>query len=87
MMLSAVSLQQTIKRPTQKMETTNLPMADRLLTLRKISGLEVSFYEKNGVKHFVFGPPSKNVASFCTYPKAKAFAEGVAIGREINQTP
>ncbi len=48
-------------------------------TLARISGLPVTCYIKHGVRAFVFGVP--NVKTVCTYRKARAFAEGVAIGR------
>ena len=58
---------------------------DRLETLGKLSNLKVRLYEKNCVKYFIFAQCGRDVASFCTYPKAKAFAQGIKLGKEIAQ--
>ncbi len=60
-------------------------MKDRNTTLARISHLHVTNYLRLGVRYFVFGPKCKPVKSICTYRKAKVFAEGVAIGRELGK--
>jgi hypothetical protein len=61
-------------------------LLDRLVTLKGISGLEVSWYGTQDARYFVFGPKNQPVKTVCTYPKAKMFAEGVAYGRKLNAT-
>ena len=63
-------------------------MKDRINTLQQISKLPVSIYTESGThgmdhNYFVFGETNKPVKTVCTYPKAKLFAEGVALGRKI----
>ncbi len=56
---------------------------DRVETLVRITGLEVTRYEQGGVQYFVFGDPSQPLKSVCTYQKAKIFAEGYALGKQF----
>lgn len=58
---------------------------DRVNTLATLSELEVRFDRRNGINYFVFGPQEKVLKSVCTYRKAKVFAEGVALGRELGK--
>jgi hypothetical protein len=58
-------------------------LPDRVANLEKWSGLEVHYYFRRGVRYFVFGPPSRPIKTYHTYPKAKAFALGVAYGRKL----
>jgi hypothetical protein len=60
-------------------------MQDRADTLKHISGLEVRFYRRLGTNYFVFGGSKHTIKSVCTYRKAKVFAEGIAIGRELGK--
>ncbi len=60
-------------------------MKDRHATLTRLSGLNVNSYSRDGVRHFVFGPVDRNLKTVCTYRKARVFAEGVAIGRELSK--
>jgi hypothetical protein len=54
-------------------------------TLSDLSGLPVHAHSRNGVNYFVFGPEEQAVKSVCTYRKAKIFAQGVALGRELGK--
>lgn len=60
-------------------------MKDRHETLARIACLPVESYTRLGVRYFVFGPKDKPLKSVCTYRKARVFAEGVAIGRELGR--
>ena len=60
-------------------------MQDRIDTLERISGLVVKFYNRDGVNYFTFGGSKHALKTVCTYRKAKVFAEGVAIGRELGK--
>jgi hypothetical protein len=55
----------------------------RVKTLSTISGLPVmvSWDAPHGVNCYIFGEPY--IKSVFTYPKAKRFAEGIAIGRKL----
>lgn len=59
--------------------------ADRIENLQWVSGEQVSCYRKTGVTYFVFGQPNKPLKTVCTYKKARIFAEGVAIGKRLNE--
>lgn len=61
------------------MQANELTESIRRETLARFSGLPVSCHVKRGVRVFSFGRPT--LKTVCTYRKAKAFAEGVAIGR------
>lgn len=60
-------------------------MQDRINTLKKISGLPVSYYTtqcaRGTVNYFVFGHKNTPIKLIATYRKAKVFAEGFAAGR------
>ena len=62
-------------------------MQDRIDTLEQISKLPVSIYKDmlswGGNTYFVFGESAKPFKTICTYPKAKLFAEGIALGRKL----
>jgi len=58
-------------------------LPDRIKTLQDLSGLPVVAYKEMGVTCFVFGDPSRPFKTTFTYPKAKLFAEGIALGREM----
>lgn len=60
-------------------------MEDRHETLSHISGLHVESYMQHGVRYYVFGPRDQALKTVCTYRKARIFAEGVAIGRELGR--
>jgi len=60
------------------METTH---DAQVKTLGALSGFHVASYLQEGVAYYVFGPPDRPVKTVCTYRKARAFAQGVAIGR------
>lgn len=57
----------------------------RLSTLKLISGLPVSYRTEKNVSIFVFGYPI-NLMQVFTYRKAKIFAEGVALGRKLENS-
>lgn len=69
-------------------------MQDKIDTLEEISQLSVSTYKNKNITYFVFGEPDKPFLSsvtnckplktICTYPKAKLFAEGIALGRRLH---
>jgi hypothetical protein len=61
---------------------TRLP--DRIKHLEELSGFTVRYYKQDGTNYFVFVNAGVDVKTYCTYPKAKAFAQGVAIGRVLN---
>lgn len=56
----------------------------RVTTLTHLSGLPVSCYTRGEVRYFVFGPPNKPVKTVCTYRKARVFAEGMAVSRNLD---
>lgn len=58
-------------------------LPDRVANLEKWSGLEVHYQFSRGVRHFIFGPLDQPITCYHTYPKAKAFAIGVAYGRKL----
>lgn len=66
-------------------ERSEFMLNERCLTLHKISGLLVSTYHKKGINYFVFSDQFKTLKTMCTYPKAKLFAEGVAMGRKLGE--
>ena len=60
-------------------------MQDRIDTLERISGLEVRHHNTMGVNYFMFKESKRVTKTVCTYRKARIFAEGVAIGRELGK--
>ena len=55
----------------------------KIATLRSISGLELIMYKQSGMQCFQFVSGYSTLATVCTYKKAKLFAEGVKLGREL----
>jgi hypothetical protein len=51
-------------------------------TLARISGLSVRGFRDGKSRFFMFGPKDRTIKTIYTYRKAKAFAEGVTIGRK-----
>jgi hypothetical protein len=62
-------------------DATEKTTAIRVATLARISGLTVECYMRSGTRYFVFGPKDQPIKTVCTYRKARAFAEGVAISQ------
>lgn len=56
---------------------------DRVGILSALSELQVHSYNRRGVNYYVFGPQERAMKTVCTYRKAKAFAEGVSLGRHL----
>lgn len=57
---------------------------DRCSHLSHLSGLLVTCQIVRGGYVFTFGTPEQPVKSVFTYRKAKAFAEGIRIGRTLS---
>jgi hypothetical protein len=55
-------------------------------TLSQISGFQVACYHSGGVRYFVFSFDGQTVKTVCNYRKAKLFAEGVKIGRQLDNS-
>ncbi len=62
-------------------------MEDRIQTLERISGLQVSHRTEKGQNVFTFGVGTRNkpAKTVFTYRKARIFAEGVALGRTLEK--
>jgi len=65
---------------------SNETLADRKATLERISGLTVTIRTEKNQRVFSFARPETphlHVKEAWTYPKAKCFAEGVRVGRDL----
>ncbi len=56
---------------------------DECTDLENISGLKVIHCEKQGIHYYRFMHGKRTLRIMCTYEKAHAFAEGVAIGIDL----
>lgn len=63
-----------------------VPLRDRQKTLEQLSGFLVAIRQEKGQHVFEFRQDGRSVKTYFTYPKAKAFAEGVRLGRQLPNT-
>lgn len=78
-------MQDRVQSPTEPARfTQGGEMEDRVKALSRISGLWVTTHrEPPRDRAFIFGPLDGPLKQVYTYRKAKVFAEGVALGREL----
>lgn len=57
-------------------------MEDRIQTLQALSGLTVTVRPEKGQNVYEFWQGGQVVKAYWTYPKAKAFAEGIEFARK-----